>query len=149
MMNRRKGYRGFTLIELLVVISIIGLLATIVLASLKTAREKARNSRIQEELSSMRVAGELYLKQNGDYGTASDCTQGIFQDVASGMKDIVDNVSADIVDMRCGALPDRWKATAILLPGSTDSFWCVDSTGASKRWDAPPFPSNNNPDPCI
>jgi prepilin-type N-terminal cleavage/methylation domain-containing protein len=59
--------RGFTLIELLVVIAIIGMLSSVVLASLNSARAKARDSRRAADLQSIRVALELYYDANGSY----------------------------------------------------------------------------------
>ncbi len=56
--------KGFTLIELMVVISIIGLLSSIVLASLQTARTKARNSRIVQEVQQLR--NQIELTRSGD-----------------------------------------------------------------------------------
>ena len=68
--------RGFTLIELLVVIAIIGLLSSVVLASLNTARMKSRDARRIADLSQIRTALELYYDTNGYYpqsGCGWDC----------------------------------------------------------------------------
>ncbi|HWU24331.1 MAG TPA: type II secretion system protein [Candidatus Paceibacterota bacterium] len=68
-MNRS---RGFTLIELLVVIAIIGLLSSIVLASLNTARLKARDAQRLSDLHNIRLALELYYDANGSYPSSSN-----------------------------------------------------------------------------
>ena len=52
---------GFTLIELLVVIAIIGVLASIVLASLNTARAKSRDAKRVADLRQVQLALELYF----------------------------------------------------------------------------------------
>jgi prepilin-type N-terminal cleavage/methylation domain-containing protein len=56
--------RGFTLIELLVVIAIIGLLSSVVLASLSVARAKARDAQRLSDLRELRTALELYASDH-------------------------------------------------------------------------------------
>ncbi len=57
---------GFTLIELLVVIAIIGILASIVLASLNSARKKSRDTRRLTDIKQLQVALEFYFDGVGN-----------------------------------------------------------------------------------
>jgi prepilin-type N-terminal cleavage/methylation domain-containing protein len=60
--------KGFTLIELLVVIAIIGILSSVVLASLNTARRKARDARRVSDVKNLQLALELQADDNnGNY----------------------------------------------------------------------------------
>ncbi len=61
--------RGFTLIELLVVIAIIGILSSVVLASLNSARRKGRDARRVADIKQLQLALELYYDANGQYPT--------------------------------------------------------------------------------
>jgi len=66
----KRGTQGFTLIELLVVIAIIGILSSVVLASLNSAREKSRDARRVSDVKQLQLALELYFDSNGGYPTA-------------------------------------------------------------------------------
>lgn len=67
-MNAMKQARkGFTLIELLVVIAIIGILATIILVSLGTARRRARDARRISDVRQIALALQLFREDNTAY----------------------------------------------------------------------------------
>lgn len=57
--------RGFTLIELLVVIAIIGVLSSVVLASLNSARSRANDAQRMSNLRQVQTALEVYALSNG------------------------------------------------------------------------------------
>lgn len=69
-----KKSKGFTLIELLVVIAIIGILATIVLVSLNSARQKARDVRRIGDVRQVALALEMYYDDNATYPVVTGCT---------------------------------------------------------------------------
>jgi len=71
-----KQNPGFTLIELLVVIAIIGILSSVVLASLNTAREKGANAARMSDVKSLETAMELYYDDHGTYPQVNNAGTG-------------------------------------------------------------------------
>lgn len=66
-----RSQKGFTLVELLVVIAVIGLIASVVVVSLGTVREKARDTRRKEDLDALRKALEIYYAEEEKYPTTN------------------------------------------------------------------------------
>lgn len=68
--------RGFTLIELLVVISIIGMLSSVVLSSVNTARAKSRDARRLSDIHQIQIALTNYYADNGIFPPESTSNAG-------------------------------------------------------------------------
>ncbi len=152
----KKTYlqKGFTLIELLVVIAIIGILSSVVLASLSTARTKGTAAKVQSQLSSMRAQAELYYSTTGSnsYGSAlpkttcSTAAANLFGTGSNTMStlltDVISTVTAANTQCAIGNLveatsPYSSSATSWAVsaqdPSTAGTYYCVDSSGTSKR----------------
>ena len=150
--------KGFTLIELLVVIAIIGILASVVLASLNSARNKGADAALKSNLSNLRGQASLYYDNNSTYGVSSSCgftstgTQlstctGMFGSGASGTQAGLKAAAAASGSTAYGftnAAGDAWAIAGILKTNNVVSstsgvdYYCVDSTGASGAEDTIP-----------
>jgi general secretion pathway protein G len=67
-----RNEKGFTLIELLIVIAIIGIIAGIAVAQLRTAPQKAREAVLKEDLYAMRDVIDQYFADKGKYPESLD-----------------------------------------------------------------------------
>jgi prepilin-type N-terminal cleavage/methylation domain-containing protein len=137
--------RGFTLIELLVVIAIIGVLSSVVLASLNSARNKGSAAAVKAQLAEMRTSAELIYDTTGSYDTVCDATT----DTGRQFRSAFDQSSGNDLGSMClssgtamaystggaiavttkAASPGKWAAAVQLKDGT---YFCVDWQGAAK-----------------
>lgn len=118
--NLIKNYKeGFTLIELLVVISIIGLLSSVVLASLQEARVRAQYKAFDQELLQLTNALELYRTDNGEYPPSST----FINTSVLVSTYLTDYISAGVVSKY---LPNFMYYSPVLLsgPGYSSDYGC-------------------------
>ncbi len=133
--NNMKSKKGFTLIELLVVIAIIGILAAIVLVSLRNAPNRAKDARIKTNINQVRTQAELISAAEGSQGYTDLCDTGKLNttdhDELSALQDDIalqqGKTSATVV-LSCFATQTAYCVKAQLMTDA-DKYFCIDSTG--------------------
>lgn len=141
-MIRTKYTRtGFTLIELLVVIAIIGILSSVVLASLNSARAKARYAKTMLDFKQIEVAAELDQNSRGAYAPdAMWCDPPAFvpASISSWPKSVCPGWGYDWENWDGGGtirITLRGPNCATSYSGGAVYYYCISTTGTCHSGD--------------
>ena len=128
-----RGERGFTLIELLIVIAIIGIIAGIAVAQLRTAPQRAREAVLKEDLYAIRDVIDQYFADKGKYPESLDALveegylRRIPADPITGSEETWQTVQAEATDEDTegagGIIDVKSGADGAALDGTRYSDW--------------------------
>jgi len=126
-----------------VVIAIIGILAAIVLVSLSGARDRAKDARIQADMSQVRSAAELYADDNGNYaGLANN------DDIMKLENDIEAQTGNNNSFVLTIKNDNTGYCAYVPLVASSNEYYCVDSNLVAKKINNTANCSNNTVVTC-
>lgn len=141
----KKNYKkGFTLIELLVVIAIIGILASVILASLNSARAKGADAAIKSGMDNARAQAELFYDNAGNVytGVCTAAGSAVNPGINTILTQAAVNAGSTALTIGAGGEAVSGPGSAICfdaaatyvyqMPLKSGGFWCVDSTGNVK-----------------
>lgn len=138
--------RGFTLIELLVVIAIIGILASVIMSDMNSARLSAADAAIKQDLNGIRAQAEIvYPSMNNTYASTpsdevadSDCVafvsgtpRAILADPT--IKSAIINMGQYSSEVLCIVKQESYVISSALKKGG---YWCLDNSGNARNTDA-------------
>jgi len=128
--QKHRMHRGFTLIEILIVVAIIGILATIVIVSLREATDRTKNTKIITNISqAKKVAEQVYVAEAEGYTSLCDGAGGISSsnpDLEKIEIDVKEYLGAS-ASITCYA--DNYHyCLSTQLVGDTTRWYCIDST---------------------
>ncbi len=120
--------KGFTLIELLVVIAIIGLLSTLAVVALNTARAKSRDAKRVADVKQIQTALELYSGDESGYPADGVADAGTLTLGAAATSDCLDGAG---FTGACAVAP-TYMGLVPADPGTTNyTYASQDSAGAA------------------
>ena len=115
--------KGFTLVELLVVIAIISLLSSVVLASLNSARAKARDALRASNVVQVEKALHMYYADNGSFPSTGGGWWGVCSSFGSHSTTGASGYVPDLAPKYIPVLPNDGGCSYVYQSNGTDYFF--------------------------
>ena len=135
-----KYQRGLTFLEILLVIAILGILITVVLASVTSSRRKAVDNRIRSNINQIRILAEVAFDTNGgtytEWAQENSIQESLTRLLEEIDKDQGEEAGAPYVTVIRESQAQNYCVSAPLVAES-GNFYCVDKSGRFQTVEAP------------